>query len=85
MKWDLYSFVVRSEQRKKVILSLKEPKTPTQIAKDVKLSTSHVSRSLADFLKKGIVSCLTPKEKIGRVYELTPEGKKILERLSKEG
>jgi len=81
MNWELYSFVIRSEQRKNIVMALEKPKTPTQISKDVKLSTSHVSRTLSQFIDKGIVTCLTPKEKVGKVYELTDIGKELLESL----
>jgi len=63
---------------------LEQPKTPTQISKHVKVSTSHVSRTLAQFIDKGIAKCLTPKEKVGKVYELTEEGKNLLEVLKGE-
>lgn len=78
MNWKLYSFVVRSEQRKRIIVSLEKPKTPTEIAKELKVSTSHVSRTLSEFVTKGIVECLTPKERIGKVYQLTKNGMDIL-------
>jgi predicted transcriptional regulator len=81
MNWKLYSFVVRSEQRRRILTSLEKPKTPTQIAKELKLSTSHVSRTLVEFSEKGIVECLTPKEKIGKVYCLTERGKGVLEKM----
>ena len=83
MDWELYSFVVRSERRKSIILSLEKPKTPTEIAKEIKASTPHVSRSLKEFVEKGLVRCLTPKAKVGRVYELTEKGKEIREEVVK--
>jgi len=81
MNWKLYSFVIRSEKRKKILLSLKTPKTPTQIGSEVEASISHVSRTLKQFVDKGIIGCLTPKEKVGRIYSLTKEGKDILQKL----
>lgn len=84
MEWKLYSFIVRSEQRKLILTTLKKPKTPTEIAKISKLSTSHVSRTLAEFLEKGIVRCLTPNEKVGKIYILTEEGEGILKILISE-
>jgi predicted transcriptional regulator len=81
MNWELYSFVVRSKKRKKILLSLKSQKIPTQIASEVKSSVSHVSRTLGEFVEKGIAKCLTPKQKVGRIYSLTKEGKEIQEKL----
>lgn len=84
MNWELYSFVVRSERRKNIVLFLEKPKTPTEIAKEIKASTPHVSRSLKEFSDKGLVRCLTPKAKVGRVYELTEVGKEIRNEMTKK-
>jgi len=81
MDWELYSFTVRSKKRKKILLSLKSQKTPTQIASEVKSSVSHISRTLTEFVERGIAKCLTPKQKVGRIYTLTKEGKEIQEKL----
>jgi predicted transcriptional regulator len=81
MSWKLLSFVLRSKQRREIILTLNKPKTPTQIAHDTDLSVAHVSRTLREFTTKGIVKCETPHEKIGRIYRLTEEGRKIMKNL----
>jgi len=81
MDWELYSFIVRSDRRKGILVSLNKPKTPTEISKEVKVSVAHVSRTLKEFSKKGIIECLTPKAKVGRIYQLTAEGKILLEML----
>jgi len=81
MSWKLLSFVSRSEQRRSIIMSLVIPKTPSKIAKETKLAIAHVSRSLREFEDKGIVECKTPKEKVGRIYVLTKDGKDILKKI----
>jgi predicted transcriptional regulator len=81
MNWKLLSFVLRSERRKSIILCLEKPKTPTEIAKEIKISVSHVSRTLKEFSSRNLVECVTPKEKVGRIYRLTEEGKQILRHL----
>lgn len=83
MNWKLLSYVSRSKQRKEIILVLEKPKTPTHIAYDTKLSVAHVSRTLKEFSAKELVRCLTPNEKIGRLYQLTDKGKEILRSLKK--
>ena len=75
------SFILRSKQRTKIIKRLSLQKTPTQIADETKLAISHISRTLKEFKNKGIVECLTPKEKIGRIYQLTKKGKQVLKKL----
>ena len=76
-----YDWVVRGLQRKKVIKTLTKPKIPTQIKEETKLSLNNVSDILRSFRKKKIVKCLNPKEKTGRLYELTPKGMRIKEEL----
>jgi len=83
MDWELLSFILRSKRRKEVILALNTPKTPSEIASKIKVSVSHVSRTLNEFTKKGLVRCKTPQAKIGRVYVLTDKGKDILKHLKK--
>lgn len=78
MDWEKYSFIVSSEIRIRVLKALKQGKTPTQIAQKIDAKTSHVSRTLSEFIKKGIAECMTPKAKVGRVYKLTTLGEEIL-------
>ncbi len=79
--WDLLSFVLRSKQRQQILLKLKQPKIPTQIAKETGLAVSHVSRTLKEFVEKGLVECKTPNEKVGKIYALTEKGKRVLEKI----
>jgi len=79
MKWTTYSFVIRGKTRKKIFLALENPKTPSQMAAELKVSTTHVSRALKELSDKGLVKCLTPAEKFGRIYHLTGTGKKLLD------
>ena len=77
-RWELYSFIMRSEERKKILFILENPITPTQIGKQVGKSVSHVSRTLKHFNEKGIVECLTPDEKVYKLYQLSKLGKEVL-------
>jgi len=81
MDWQAYSFIVRSKQRARVILTLNKPKTPTQLGSELDISVSHISRTLREFMKKKLVECITPKEKVGRLYKLTKNGEKIRQHL----
>jgi len=85
MNWELYSFVIRSKRRKDILLSLEKARTPTEIGNKVKTSVSHVSRTLSDFQDKDIVECVTPEQKVGRIYKLTKEGQEVLDYLKKKG
>ena len=78
MDWNKYGYVFSSNYRKKVIRALLAgPKTPKQIAIEVDLYLSHVSKTLNELQDHGISLCLTPNLKRGRIYELTKEGKEI--------
>ena len=83
MNWQLLSFIKRSEQRQIILKSLSHPKTPTDIKKETKLAPSHISRTLKEFMNKDIAKCLTPKQKIGRIYKLNQKGEKLLKHLNK--
>ena len=84
MDWSKYSFVIRAKNRKAVLLCLSKPKTPTQIAEELKLSLPHVSRALKELEKEGLIECLTPNEKIGRVYRRTSIGEEIVNLMKSE-
>ena len=83
VKWDLVSFVSRSKQRKQILPLLKEPITPSAIAKRSGLYSTHVSRALKEFEKKKLVECLTPNERVGKLYKITKQGLEILKELQK--
>lgn len=84
MDWNLISFVKRSEQRQAILKTLENPKTPKEIGKETKLAPSHISRTLKEFVDKGIAKCLTPKQKTGRIYSLTEKGGKLVRYLAKD-
>ena len=77
------SYVIRGKVRLSILNVLDKPMTPTKIAEQLKNHRSTISRSLIDLEKKGIVKCLTPKEKTGRLYLITVRGKRILNKVDK--
>ena len=79
--YDLISFVSRGKVRKKVLSSLIKAHTPTELSHIIKTHRSTTSRTILSLEKKGLVKCLTPNEKMGRFYEITELGKKIIKKL----
>lgn len=77
--WQLYNFVVRGQRRISVIKILdgEIPKTPTQISRNLKCAFNASDRSLKEFEKLGIIKCLNPEHKTGKLFILTREGEKI--------
>lgn len=79
MDWEEYSFVMRSSLRKEILRALeKEPKTPTQLKKELKQSITLVSRYLSQLKKRELIKCLTGKERMWKLYTLTEKGKEVL-------
>jgi len=85
MSWKDISYIIRSKIRKAVLLELKTPKTPTMLAKALKTSLPNISRALTQLESKGFVACLTPEEKVGKIYSLTDKGKEALKKIAEMG
>ena len=77
---EVISIVQSSENIEKILNYLEERiKTPTKIAKALTLSQANVSRTLKKLMEHGLVKCLNPEKKIGRLYMITDLGKQALE------
>lgn len=76
--YDLISFVTRAKNRKLVLMSLEKPKTPSMLSFELKIHRSAASRSILELETKDLVKCLNPNDKMGRFYQITEKGRKIL-------
>lgn len=73
------SLVEMSTYREKVLIDLKEKiKTPSRIAKSTNIRTNHVSNALTELKEHGLVVCLNPEKKQGRIYKITKLGEEVL-------
>ena len=79
--YDLISYVSRGKVRRAVISDLIKPHTPTELCRIINTHRSTTSRAILALEKKGLVKCITPNEKMGRYYEITSLGKKILQQI----
>lgn len=79
--YSLISFIVRAKRRKTILENLKKPKTPKEIAIELKISISNVSNSLAELKNKGLVKCKNPKDHLFKFYEITKKGKLLLKKI----
>lgn len=78
-KYNDLGYVKISKHRKTVFLALKSgPKMPSEIVQESKMRMDDVSRALRAMNKKGLVECVNPEMKKGRIYTLTDNGKKII-------
>ncbi len=83
MSWEDVSYVIASRTRKAILLKLDSPRTPTFLAKDLNINLANVSRGLAELEDRGITVCLTPKQRVGKIYSLTKKGKDVLAKIKK--
>jgi len=81
--WELYAFVISSGSRKKVLSELDTPKTPSEIAKSLKLKLPHVSRALSELCYKRLVKCLTPRSRMGKLFQRTEAGAEVIDYVKK--
>lgn len=79
--YELISFVTRAKNRKLVLTNLIKPQTPSGLSIQLKLHRSAVSRAILELESKDLVKCLTPGEKMGRYYQITEKGRKILKEI----
>ena len=75
------SWIKRGKQRRGIIVHIDDKETPTEISNKSKYSLNHTSKVLNDFKKRGFVKLLNPRQKTGRLYELTEKGRIIRDKL----
>ena len=80
--YKLISFVSRGKVRKEVLKNLLKPHTPTELSHIIKTHRSTTSRTILALEKKKLVKCITPGENMGRYYEITKIGKKVLDKIN---
>ncbi len=70
----LFGFVKRSKYRKVVLKSLLDgPKVQAEIMKVTGMYRSHVTRTLHQLERKGLVQCINPDNISGKIYELNTQ------------
>ena len=79
--WEDLSFIKRSKNRYKVLMAFSFPEIPSRIARKINLSLNTTSRAIRELEKREFLICKTPNIKIGRIYQITEKGKKILDKL----
>ena len=73
-------FVKCSKYRIKTLKTLKEyPKIPSEIANELEIDQKHISATLKQLRENGLVECINPEVRKGRLYRLTERGEKLFE------
>ena len=81
MNFEKYGYVLAAPTRISIVKALISEKTPLQLTKELKKSDSNISRALTELTKNGIIKCLNPNSKKGKLYALTDDGKEIFKRV----
>ena len=77
------SYVNISKYRTKVMKSLDgEVLIPSQIAKNSGIRTNHISKVLSELRAHGLVECINPEVRKGRLYRLTEKGDKLVKNIN---
>jgi DNA-binding MarR family transcriptional regulator len=84
MDVETYAWVKASDYREDVLVSLaKKPRPPKEIAEETGYYLSHVSNTLSDLEDRGLVECLTPDRRKGRLWTATDAGTDLIEELER--
>ncbi len=80
---DLVKFVNNSSYRVNVLKDLSDGgvKMPRDLAVDCNILPNHISNVLTLLKNLGLLECINPEVKKGRLYRLSDEGKNILKDL----
>ena len=77
-QYKLLSTIFRSPTRRSIVLAMLDGCVfPSQIQKVTEIGFPLVSRNLKQLEQNGIIRCKNPREKVGRIYILTEEIKKM--------
>ena len=80
--WAEVGYVTISKNRGKVMKILSDgPKIPSQIGRQAGIRTNHVSDNLKQLSEHGLVECINPEARKGRLYRLTEKGKMVVEKI----
>lgn len=82
----MYEEIASLKRSKTKIVIMKKlasnPKTPMELAKELKLHQSSISRSIKQLEERNLVKCITPKQYNYRHYQVTEKGEKLLKKFN---
>ena len=80
--YEILGYVKISPYRTNTLKSLKDTlKMPSEIARDINVTTSQVSAALADLKKRNLVICVNEEVRKGRLYKCSELGLEIIKLL----
>ena len=82
MDEDVVKYVNKSSYRVRALKAIGEDvKMPKEIANDSGILQSHISNVLRELKDKGVVECLNPEVRKGRLYRVSKDSLDILDNL----
>ena len=79
MDWDEIYFLVSNRIRFRVLICLKkEPKSPSELSKELSFSLTHISTSLKNLEERGLVEQSKPIVRKNKLFKITPKGENLL-------
>lgn len=82
MDEETLKYIKKSSYRYKVVKALgTDIKLPKEIANDSGILLNHISNVLRNLRENGIIECLNPNLRKGRLYRLTDKGLEVFEYL----
>ena len=77
-----YLWILRGKQRRAILKALSRPRTPTLLKEELSIKISNISDVLRAMEERRIVKCVNPKDRHGRLYELTTKGRMLMKELT---
>ena len=82
ISWDDYAAVTASKYRQRVLLAMGDPQTPSDLAAELNVEISHISRTLSELRDMGFVDLLVSEDtQKGRIYGRTDAGDRLTDYL----
>ncbi|MFH1472474.1 MAG: helix-turn-helix domain-containing protein [Nanoarchaeota archaeon] len=86
LKWRHISFILGSPISRKILEALnasERPLAPVQLSKKADIAQSNISTRIGVLAKEGLVRCINPDARKWRFYEITREGRDVLDEVKK--
>ena len=79
--WDDIGYIKRSKNRTRALGILREPKMPSELAREMKISLTHASKICRELYRQKLIICLNSGLKVGRIYRITERGCRALNKV----
>jgi len=81
---NIISFIARSKRRKEILSKLQERSmSQPELKKLSGMYKTHTSRILSELLKKKLIICRNPDDRVFKFYKITSLGIKVIEEVQR--